>query len=179
VGIARSGNRHGPRALAESSGEGYLYGVEFVELDLGDADEMRLHAGERNAIGFHGNAIPARLKLADPHLIPLDDSGLWFTGQEGAQRRGGGRMALAARIDDAPGPVWVVSVHLESKTDPPDRAAPMRRLFDALHRIAPDAPCVIGGDLNTKALPHEQWDWFAAPQAHEPLFAQAAEAGFA
>lgn len=179
VGMARSGNRHGPRALTEPAGEGYAYGVEFVELDLGDPDEIRAHAGERNAAGFHGNAVVSGLRLTDARLISLEEGGRWFAGRDGAQHRLGGRMAVAARVADAPRPLWLVSVHLESKTDPDDRAAQMRRLLEALEQIARGAAAVIGGDLNTKALPPgEERDWLEAPQRWEPLFDLARAAGF-
>ena len=41
-------------------------------------------------------------------------------------------MALAARLADAPVPLWVVEVHLESRSTPELRAAQMRRLLAAL-----------------------------------------------
>jgi len=181
LGMARSGNAHTIRDLVAGTGEGYLYGAEFVELDLGDRDEMRRHAGERNARSLHGNAIVSRFALERPHLIPLEESGLWFSGFEGAQRRIGGRMALAARIVGAPGPVWVVATHLESKTDPADRRAQIRTLLKALDAIAPGEPCVIGGDFNTKALPRREDErhlLLEAPERDEPLFSDLQEAGF-
>ena len=181
LGMARSGNTHNLRDLIAGTGEGYLFGVEFVELDLGDQGEMRAHAGARNARGLHGNAIVTGLALETPHLIPLDESGLWFSGFKGAQRRIGGRMALAARISAAPGPLWVVSTHLESKTDPADRQAQMQNLLRALDAIAPGEPCVIGGDFNTKALPRGEGErrlLLEAPERDEPLFADLVRAGF-
>jgi endonuclease/exonuclease/phosphatase family metal-dependent hydrolase len=181
VGMARSGNVHTVRELIGSAGEGYSYGVEFVELDLGNAQEMRRHAGERNVGSFHGNAILTKLALEQVCLIPLEESGFWFPGYQGAQRRIGGRMALAARVSAAPRPLWVVSVHLESKTDPQDRQAQIRNLLRALDALAPDDACVIGGDFNTKALPREGDAWnrlFDSVTDHEPLFADLAGAGF-
>lgn len=181
VGMARSGNVHTIRELTAATGEGHLYGVEFVELDLGDGREMRRHAGERNACGFHGNAIVTGLELAEPQLIPLEESGLWFPGREGAQRRIGGRIALAARAAAAPRPLWIVSVHLESKTDPADRQAQIRNLLRALDVLAPHEACVIGGDLNTKALPRNVGSWgrlFDEAERHEPLFTDLRSAGF-
>jgi endonuclease/exonuclease/phosphatase family metal-dependent hydrolase len=182
LGMARSGNTHNLRDLIAGTGEGYLFGVEFVELDLGDRSEMREHAGARNARSLHGNAIVTGLALEVPHLIPLDESGLWFSGFKGAQRRIGGRMALAARVGGAPGPVWVVSTHLESKTDPADRQTQIRNLLRALDVIAPGEPCVIGGDFNTKALPREESErhlLLEAPERYEPLFTDLRVAGFA
>lgn len=180
-GMARSGNTRNLRDLMAGTGEGYLYGVEFVELDLGDQGEMREHEGERNACSLHGNAIVTGLALETPHLIPLEESGLWFSGFKGYQRRIGGRMALAARIADAPKSLWIVSTHLESKTDPADRQTQIRNLLRALDVIAPGCACAIGGDFNTKALPrgeNERHLLLEAPEYHEPLFADLKQAGF-
>jgi hypothetical protein len=106
VGMARSGNRHTLRALTAASGEGYVYEVEFVELDLGSAREMREQAGERNACGFHGNAVATALGIESALLIPLEESGFWFPGYRGAQRRIGSRIALAAQLAGRPKPLW-------------------------------------------------------------------------
>jgi endonuclease/exonuclease/phosphatase family metal-dependent hydrolase len=181
-GMARSGNLHTIRDLIGAAGEGYLYGVEYVELDLGDQHEMREHAGERNALGLHGNAIVTGLALAEPRLIALEENGLWFRGFNGTQRRIGGRMALAARVADAPEPLWIVATHLESKTDPADRQAQVRTLLRALDDIAPGEACLIAGDFNTKALPRgedERHLLLDAPERFEPLFADLRDAGFA
>jgi endonuclease/exonuclease/phosphatase family metal-dependent hydrolase len=181
VGMARSGNTHTIRDLIAGSGEGYLYGVEFVELNLGGADEVAHCAGQSNARGLHGNAIVTGLALERPCLIPLEENGLWFPGINGLQRRIGGRMALAARVAQAPWPLWIVSTHLESKTDPADRQAQIRALLRALDEIAPGEACVIGGDLNTKALPRGEDGrhlLLDAPERYEPLFANLREAGF-
>lgn len=181
LGMARSRNRHTVRDLIGTSGEGYLYGVEFVELDLGDADEMRRHAGERNACGLHGNAIVTSLALERPYLIPLEESGRWFAGIEGAQRRIGGRIALAAQMVRAGQALWIVNLHLESKTDPADRQAQVQALLRALDRLAPNEPCIIGGDFNTKALPRGEGErhlLLESPEQDEPLFTDLRHAGF-
>lgn len=181
VGMARSGNVHTIRDLIGSSPWSYLYGVEFVELDLGDRDEMRRHAGARNACALHGNAIVSALALDRPHLIPLEESGLWFKGFDGAQRRIGGRIALAARVIGTPRPLWCVSLHLESKTDPADRRNQIRNLLRALDDIAPNEACIIGGDCNTKALPRGEGERalvLEQPERDEPLFADLRAAGF-
>lgn len=181
IGMARSGNVHTIREMIGPAGQGYLYGAEFVELDLGDEREIERHAGERNACGLHGNAIVTGLELEEPCLIPLEESGFWFKGWNGAQRRIGGRMALAARIAAAPRPLWLVGTHLESKTDPDDRRSQIQALLRALDSIAPDAACVIGGDFNTKALPKEEERklLLEAPDRYEPLFIDLQDAGFA
>jgi endonuclease/exonuclease/phosphatase family metal-dependent hydrolase len=181
VGMARSGNRHTVEALTARSGEGHVFGVEFVELDLGDVEESRIHAGEANHGSFHGNAIISAHILADPMIIPLEESGRWFAGRKGLQRRIGGRMAIAARIEGTSAPLFVVSIHLESQSDPDDRAVQVQRLLDTLDDLAPGAAMVIGGDLNTKELPRDA-DGLAAvlehPERFEPLFVHLHEAGF-
>lgn len=181
VGMARSGNRHHFRELAASAGEGYVYGVEFVELGLGDPQEIEAHRGERNAQGIHGTGIVTGLALEDAVVIPLEEGGSWYPGLDGVQHRIGGRIAVAARTADAPRPLWFVSVHLESKTDEADRAAQMAALLQGLDRIAPGAAVVMGGDFNTKALPFEDEDREAVlthPDRWEPLFGHLRRAGF-
>lgn len=180
-GMARSGNRHTIRDLATARREGYVYGVEFVELDLGDPREMRRHAGEQNALGLHGNGIVTGLRLGDVHLIPLEETGRWFLGRERVQRRIGGRMAVAARVVERAKPLWLVSVHLESHSGPADRAAQIRRLVAGLDAIAPGADMVVGGDLNTKELPRDPAEWpliLDVPDQYEPLFGLMQDAGF-
>ncbi|MCB8820072.1 endonuclease/exonuclease/phosphatase family protein [Microvirga rosea] len=180
-GMARSGNGRPLREMIGAAGDGYVYGVEFVELDLGNAHEMQEHAGARNARGFHGNAIVSKLALEAAHVIPLDDGGFWFSGHEGTERRVGGRIAVAARIADAPHPLWVAAVHLESKSDADDRHRQIRRLLQAIERLGPDDAWVIGGDLNTKTMPDgkgEREGLLASPERHEPLFGSLKEAGF-
>ena len=138
IGMARSGNRHTVAELAVALGMGYAYGIEFVELGLGDEREEEWHQGERNTAGFHGNAILSRFPLHDFALIRLDQGGRWFgerpdLGKGPAQRRIGGRMALAARVAD--GDLVVVTVHLESDSTALDRAAQTERLLAALRAL--------------------------------------------
>ena len=99
VGMARSGNRHTTADLAAALDMGYAYGVEFVELGLGDDREQPWHKGQRNHVGLHGNAILSRLPLHDLALIRLDlaaaGSRIASTAsRRRSQRRLGGRMAV-------------------------------------------------------------------------------------
>jgi len=148
VGMARSGNRHTVRDLAEPLQQGFAFAVEFVELGLGDSREMRWHAGQSNTFSLHGNAIMSR--LADVFVVPLDEGGTWFSNSDADQRRLGGRMAIAARVASSPFPLWVISVHLESRSTPRSRALQTRRLMETLRMQIGDAPAVIGGDFNTE-----------------------------
>ncbi len=177
-GMARSGNRHTTADLAAALGMSYVYGVEFVELGLGDDRERAWHQGETNRVGFHGNALLSRLPISDVALIRLDDGAVWWLRAAKGQRRLGWRMAIAARIESAAGPLVAVVVHLESKSDPADRAVQVARLLRTIDRLAAGLPVIIGGDFNTKALPTDGAAWWADPAEHEPLFAQMATAGF-
>ncbi|MCX5577145.1 endonuclease/exonuclease/phosphatase family protein [Kaistia terrae] len=179
LGMARAGNRHTTADLASALGMGYAYGVEFLELGLGDDRERAWHAGETNAVGFHGNALLSRLPFSDVALIRLDDGAVWWVDAKDGEHRLGWRMAIAAKVETGQGPIWTVVVHLESKSDAADRARQTARLLVAVEGLAGDLPVVIGGDLNTNALMgHTPANWLAGPQKHEPLFALMAEAGF-
>jgi endonuclease/exonuclease/phosphatase family metal-dependent hydrolase len=179
LGMARSGNRHTTADLAEALGMGYAYGVEFLELGLGDDRERAAHARETNATGFHGNAVLTRMPLEDPFLVRLDDGAVWWLEAEKGQQRLGWRMAIGGRVMLAGGPVWVVSVHLESKTTPADRALQVKRLLQHVDALSEGGAVVVGGDFNTKLLKGDEVaDWIADPAVREPLFAHMRDAGF-
>lgn len=174
LGMARAGNRHTTADLAADLGMSYVYGVEFVELGLGDSRERAWHDGETNAVGFHGNALLTRLPLKEAALIRLDDGAVWWTDAQDGQGRLGGRMALAALVETQFGPIVAVSAHLESKSDADDRARQIARLIAAVDCLAGELPVVIGGDLNTNSVPEGS----RTPEDHEPLFGVFAAAGY-
>ncbi len=183
LGMARSGNVDTTAELARGLGAGYLFGVEFVELDLGDARERRWHAGAQNLAGLHGAALASERPLHRPALLRLEISGRWFAPAFG-ERRVGGRMALMAELALAGANVLLVSVHYESHTDAPDRLAQTRDLLDAIDRHASGLPVLIGGDFNTSTLGladkerpeliraalDEHPERLLLPMAYEPMF---------
>ena len=180
LGMARSGQHHTTRALAKALGMGYAFGVEFVELGTGDPYETSLFAEVPNDHGLHGNAILSRYPLDNVALLPLDDSGGWFTGtpKNDGQFRIGGRMAIAAQI----GGVTFVSVHYESESDAQGRADQTRRMLDLIEAEYGQGPCVIGGDLNTAAFAGQRMsgkEILASPAPTEPSFTAFHDAGFA
>jgi endonuclease/exonuclease/phosphatase family metal-dependent hydrolase len=189
-GMARTANADVAAGLAGALGGdyGYAYGVEFVELGLGDAAERDAAGpGAHNLRGLHGNAVVARAALADATVVRLDDGTRWF-GRDSPEPRLGGRMALLATVELDGVPVRLVSTHLENLTDPAGRAGQFEVLLDAL---GPGA-ALVGGDLNsfglgfdeildrslTRRLHAAEPDRFVWPVAHEPLFAAAREQGF-
>ena len=191
VGMARSGNLHTLAALAEETGQGWAFGVEFVELGLGDAEERARHAGETNLAGLHGNAILSPHVLTRLAMLRLDADGGWFDGSRG-ERRIGGRMALFAQLEIGGRPVTLVCTHFESHTDPADRCRQMARLLDGIDAYDAHAPVLIGGDCNTSTFARshrldpatleaalaEDPERLRDPVAHEPLFALAADRGY-
>ena len=179
LGMARSGNRHTAAELARLLGMGYAYGVEFIELGLGDAHEQAAHAREANVAGLHGNAILTRFAIDRAALLPLGAGGLWY--QVAEQRRVGRRMALAVR-HLLPAPVWFVEAHYESRLGPADRARETEILIGQLDRLCGSEPVVLAGDFNCRNLVDQglpEADWLVRPESAEPMFARLAAAGFA
>ena len=135
VGMARSGQHHTPADVADRLGCGYAFGVEFIELDLGDRAEQALYLGKENTAGLHGAAILSPHRLAEPVLIRLESEGAWFDGSRG-ERRVGGRVALLASLDLGGDPLTLVNVHLESHSDPAARADQVTLLLEEVDRLA-------------------------------------------
>ncbi len=196
VGMARSRQAHVPRELAARLGCGFAFAVEFLELGLGDAGERATLAGQENALGWHGGAVLARQALVAPAVARLEPGGRWFDGELG-ERRVGSRIAVLCRLPilDAVGrerELALASLHLESHSDPDERAAQLEAVFAALERLAPGAPALVGGDVNTHSLGRAELEdrtrlrtalaadpgRLLSPVAHEPLFALAEQHGF-
>lgn len=191
LGMARSGNRHRIAETAKGLSAGYLYGVEFVELDLGDARERAWHRGEINPAGLHGAGLISTRPLERPALVRLETSGRWFDGAFG-ERRVGGRIAIMAELALAAASLLLVSVHYESHTGPEDRLAQTRTLLDAIDRHAPGSPVLIGGDFNTstfgladkdrpdvvRAALHDNPERLVLPMGYEPMFEELRRRGY-
>lgn len=162
VGMARSGNVHVPRGIAEAlEARGVLYGIEFEEGGLGNAAERaELGTGAANLRGLHANAVVGvTVPLPNlSHRIELSEGREWSKSED--QPRAGGRHALAVLVAG----VYFVTAHLEARTSADKRAGQMARLVAGLKKLGAKR-CVVGGDLNCK----EGDD--------EPLFDVAAAAG--
>jgi len=181
-GCARSSQRHTTAELAAMLGFGHVFGVEFVELGLGDARETDEHAGQSNLHGLHGNAILSRYPFGRVALIPLEAGGSWYlSDKKEGQSRIGGRNVIAAEICTPGGPIWVVSAHFESESTPALRAAQAALTVTGLKALTGDLPVIVGGDFNLKALPPDDLADMAileTPGATEPMFDVFAGAGF-
>lgn len=191
-GMARSKQRHTTHDLAAALDTGYVFGVEFVELALGDARERQWHAVEQNRNGLHGGAILSPYRLERPALLRLAVDDRWWSGALKGERRIGGRIAMAAMVDMGGIKVALVATHLESHSDPDHRAHQFAVLLDAIDTYAAGAPVVFAGDLNTSTLSGDQDERqeerhrlalqdpnrFLHPEPYEPLFALAEQWGY-
>ena len=182
-GMARSKQRHTTKDLSEILGWGYAFGVEFVELGIGDPLETSEFEGVPNESGLHGNAILSRWPLMEIRLIALDEGGLWYvhSPKQDGQHRVGGRMAIAALLDTEKGPLGCVAVHYESESDPVHRNEQSQRLMELLVQEYGSVPMVIGGDLNTNTLSETHTNDAQRrnePDSCEPSFVTFAQHGF-
>ena len=177
-GMVRSGNRHTTRVLAGLLGMSYVFGVEYLELGLGDERERKAHLGQQNALGLHGAGLVAVGPIEAPAIVRLDQTGSGFPA-EADERRVGGRIAVAGTVKVGGEAVCCVSVHFESRGGPADRAAEMAVLVEAVDALADGRPVVIGGDFNTNMLATNEVPRRIADAAvREPLFDVAAAAGY-
>ncbi len=134
-GMARTENVDVSAAIAADLGAGHAFGVEFVELGLGDASEQREAAGRHNESGLHGNAIVTRAPLGDPSVVRLPETaGAGLVRGRLPQPRVGGRMAVVATVTIDGVAVEVASTHLENRSDPAHRAEQMEALLRGARR---------------------------------------------
>ena len=161
LGMARSGNDHTTKELADALRMNYIYGVEFLELTNGEAGEREKYPGE-NEWGYHGNAILSKYPLHNPRMIRFPDIEIWY---QHYQKRLGGRMALFAEVKINGQRITFVSTHLESSDDKSKiRQNQMKMILNECDKVESNLPIIIGGDFN------------AAPD--EPLFNVLRNSGF-
>jgi len=191
LGCARTGNRHTVRELADHLQADYAYGVEFLELTHGTAEENERFAGQGSTHGFHGNAVVSRAGLGRAARARLFGDLAWYP-EYLAHCRIGDRMAVLVQIPWGETVLTLASVHLESYGTRAGRAEQIRHVVAATERLAAGGPAVIAGDLNTTSLDHGQWRDPATvdraftddparlldPRPHEPLFEVLTTAGF-
>jgi endonuclease/exonuclease/phosphatase family metal-dependent hydrolase len=191
-GMARTDNEDTADAIATDMLAGYVFGVEFVELGLGDDEEQQAATGRANERGLHGNAILSPAYLRDPVVVRLPGSGAGWFAADSSQPRVGGRIAVLATVDLDGVPVELASVHLENRTTAAHRAEQMEVILRAVDERSDGGPAVVGGDLNTLGVPYadlldrslvrqlrqEEPTRFTWPVAHEPLFEVARAHGF-
>ena len=172
VGVRRTGQVHTIGRVAAQLGQGYCYGLEFLEITPTEPPPGFPRNGDDNIEGYHGNGIVSAYRIDVPLVIRLPEEADWYSPTPGRQRRIGSRMAIAATFGTGDERFVACSVHLENRTDGAGRARQMQTLLDALDAYAGKLPIVIGGDLNTHVGPGGHTD------PAEPLFAMARARGY-
>lgn len=141
-GMARSGNRHVARELAEALGMHYAFAVSY--LVLGD-DLLENPEGGENTQALAGQAILSRLPLLRVENVDLPELKDKFSSR--SEKRLGKKRAILAEVETREGSLAVACCHLDSNASPRQRAVQLAAL---LERACARGPRVlVGGDLNS------------------------------
>lgn len=142
-GMARSGNRHVAREIAQTLGMNYFFVPSYLNLAKGCGIE---HEAEgENHWGLAGNAILSRYPIESPELIPLPNS---LDKMQGREKRVGSQTAPMATIRLGDKKLDVVAVHLDMRSTPRHRRRQLEKILQTIKRRGSD-PVLIGGDWNT------------------------------
>ena len=140
IGMARSDQQHTTRLMAYYLGMNYAWGLEFVELTLGDqGDRDNIHSSEQNFHGLHGNAILSKCKISNTTIF-RNQVGSYFSNEpnsvnaKGLERRLGGRMIMLGRIMVNGTSVVIGSTHK------------LRGFREEVKEYIHSSPTVIAGD---------------------------------
>ncbi|MBA2340979.1 MAG: hypothetical protein H0V88_11325 [Pyrinomonadaceae bacterium] len=144
-GMARTGNAHIAREIAEALRMNYVFAPCYLALNKGSGLEAEA-AGE-NTQSLHGNAVLARFPLHRAHSFALPNGKDKMRGKE--KRLGCQRAVIADMQHPMAGQLRVVSLHLDAHSTQNHRYQQMRLLLDHLKDLRPRVPVVIGGDWNT------------------------------
>ena len=102
-GMARTGQQHTTRLLAQNLRMNYAWGVEFVELTRGTLLEQSKTSNMTDFQSLHGNAVLTRCHIRSAKIF-RDPVGEYFGSEpsglnaQGYENRLGGRMALVAEL---------------------------------------------------------------------------------
>jgi endonuclease/exonuclease/phosphatase family metal-dependent hydrolase len=144
-GMARSGNRHVAREIAEGLGMAYAFAPCYVNLSKGSGLESG--AEGENAEALHGNAVLSRWPIRNAWSIALPNGKDKMRGRE---KRLGSQRAVVCEIEHpAAGRFRAVSLHLDAHSSQAHRARQMKVVLDFVEGLGPALPVVIGGDWNT------------------------------
>lgn len=142
-GMARSGNRHVARELAEALGMSYAFGVSYLVLedDWGENPD-----GAHNQLALAGTAVLSRAPLEALENVDVPELRDKFSSSE---KRLGKKRALACRIAGAR-PLTVAACHLDSNASPRGRALQLEAIVARAEDLAgAGGALLVGGDLNT------------------------------
>jgi endonuclease/exonuclease/phosphatase family metal-dependent hydrolase len=143
-GMARSGNRHVAREMAEALGMAYAFAPCYVNLSKGSGLESG--AEGENMEALHGNAVLSRRPVRRAWSIALPNGKDKMKGRE---KRLGSQRAVVCEIEHPAGPFRAVSLHLDAHSSQRHRARQMKVVLDFVERLEPRLPVLVGGDWNT------------------------------
>ncbi len=186
MGMARSGNRHLAKEIADHLGFSYAFVVDYLEDSLGDRRDQRRCRGLVNDYGFRGKAIVSRYPLHNVRAVRLPEM---FPLRRPSFRRIGSSVVLLADLRTSRGQMTVAVAQLSATGNPLFRRLQVSVLMDHLPLMQ---PCLLGGDFNshtldsttTWSLSSVAWHYlndtqrFTTPQRYEPLFKYLMESGF-
>src|SRR5829696_8384416 len=145
-GMARSGNRHVAREMAERLGMAYAFAPCYVNLSKGSGLESG--AEGENAEALHGNAVLSRWPVRRAWSVALPNGKDKMKGRE---KRLGSQRAVVCDIEHAAGTFRAVSLHLDAHSSQRHRERQMRVVLDFVEGLGPRRPVLVGGDWNTSS----------------------------
>ena len=143
-GMARSGNRHVVREIAEGLGMAYAFAPCYINLSKGSGLESGAEA--ENAEALHGNALLSRWPIRRAWSIALPNGKDKMKGRE---KRLGSQRAVVCEVEHPAGLFRAVSLHLDAHSSQRHRELQMKVVLDFIERLGPPMPVLIGGDWNT------------------------------
>lgn len=143
-GMARSGNRHVAREMAEALGMAYAFAPCYVNLSKGSGLESG--ASGENELALHGNAVLSRWPVRRAWSVALPNGKDKMKGRE---KRLGSQRAVVCEVEHPAGPFRAVSLHLDAHSSQRHRARQMKVVLDFVEGLAPSLPVLVGGDWNT------------------------------
>jgi endonuclease/exonuclease/phosphatase family metal-dependent hydrolase len=142
-------------------------GIDILLLqEVGDlsVDGATFVAALSERLGFHFAYAPANVfaeartqGLAIVSRHPITDVQVYELKHHRLRFRSRCRIALAATVTTADGPVRTVNVHLDTRINSSDRIAQLAPVLDRLQ--GDDRPQIIGGDFNTMDIGWYQSMW--------------------
>ena len=143
-GMARAGNRHVGREIADALGFSHVFAPCYLALNKGAGVEADA-AGE-NTFALHGNALFSRHPIHRAHAVALPNGKDKMVGRE---KRLGSQRAIIADIEHPAGMFRAVVLHMDAHSSQAHRHRQMRMVMDHLDTLEPSIPVLIGGDWNT------------------------------
>ncbi len=143
-GMARAGNRHVAREIADALGFNHVFAPCYLALNKGAGVEA--DAEGENTLALHGNALLSRYPIRNAHAVALPNGKDKMVGRE---KRLGSQRAIVADILHPSGTFRAVVLHMDAHSAQSHRHRQMKIVMDHLDTLSPSLPVLIGGDWNT------------------------------